>query len=113
MPVTNIQPAELSAWLSDAARGRPLLLDVREPWEIAAARIDLPGARCVNIPMRELPGRLAELDPAQAILGLCHHGVRSLQCVSFLLQLGYRDAYNIAGGIDAWSREIDASVPRY
>lgn len=92
---------------------RPLLLDVREAWEVATARFELPGANAVHMPMRELPVRLAELDPARPILGLCHHGIRSLQCIAFLLQRGYPDVYNIDGGIDAWSREVDPSVPRY
>ncbi|MBC7994862.1 MAG: sulfurtransferase, partial [Rhizobacter sp.] len=46
-------------------------------------------------------------------LGLCHHGVRSLQVVAFLERQGYEQVYNIAGGIDAWAREVDASVPLY
>lgn len=89
------------------------LLDVREPWELDTARLALPGAQLATIPMNELPQRLAELDRAQLILGLCHHGVRSRQCVAYLLQQGYPHTYNIAGGIDAWSRDVDPLVPRY
>jgi rhodanese-related sulfurtransferase len=63
--------------------------------------------------MDALPARLDELDRAQPILGLCHHGARSQQCVAFLRAQGFEAVYNIAGGIDAWSREVDASVPRY
>ncbi|HET7794940.1 MAG TPA: rhodanese-like domain-containing protein, partial [Rhizobacter sp.] len=50
---------------------------------------------------------------SQPILGLCHHGVRSLQVVAFLARQGYEHVYNIAGGIDAWAHEVDASVPTY
>jgi rhodanese-related sulfurtransferase len=63
--------------------------------------------------MQEIPSRLNELEPSQPILGLCHHGMRSLQVVAFLERQGYERVYNVAGGIDAWSREVDASVPTY
>lgn len=104
---------DLVEFVQQRRNDAPLLLDVREAWEVAAARLDLPGAHRLHIPMRELPGRLTELDPQRPILGLCHHGLRSLQCVAFLSQRGYPNVYNIAGGIDAWSLEVDASVPRY
>ena len=91
----------------------PVLLDVREAWELQTARFDLPGARSLHIPMGTLPARLHELDRLQPILVLCHHGARSQQCVTFLQRQGFEAAYNVAGGIDAWSREVDGSVPRY
>jgi rhodanese-related sulfurtransferase len=91
----------------------PLLLDVREPWEAALASIRLEGLAAKLMPMGEVPARLGELDPAQPILCYCHHGVRSLQVVAFLERQGYASVYNLAGGIDAWSCEADASVPRY
>lgn len=92
---------------------QPVVLDVREPWEIALARLRLVGARSLAVPMREIPARLGELDPTQPILVLCHHGLRSRQVVAFLLQQGYPHAYNIEGGIDAWSRDVDPGVARY
>jgi len=87
------------------------LLDCREPHEVATARI--PGS--LHIPMREIPNRLAELQPQQAgrIVTHCHHGGRSLRVTQFLRQQGFTQAQNLAGGIDAWSLEIDPSVPRY
>lgn len=91
----------------------PVLLDVREPWEVQTARLDLPGVTTLHIPMRLLPLRHAELEPAQPVLVLCHHGARSAQCVAWLQRQGHAAAYNIAGGIDAWSREVDPAVPRY
>lgn len=92
---------------------QPVLLDVREPWEVQLAPLELPGVRTVRIPMREVPQRLQELDASQPILGLCHHGMRSLQVVAFLERQGFENLYNVAGGIDAWSHEVDASVPTY
>lgn len=91
----------------------PVLLDVREPWEIATARIALDGAALVTVPMQQIPARLAEIDPEQPILALCHHGVRSQQVALFLDRQGYPKVYNISGGIDAWSRQVDPTVPVY
>ena len=91
----------------------PLLLDVREPWEFALAAIRVEGLRTLHIPMNEIPGRLAELDAAQPVVCICHHGMRSAQVVAFLERQGFDAAYNLAGGIQAWSEQVDASVPRY
>ncbi len=88
-------------------------LDVREPWEIATAAVSAPGARVVCMPMREVPSRLAELDPAQPVVCICHHGARSAQVVAFLERSGFESVYNLAGGIDAWSQDVDPSVARY
>jgi rhodanese-related sulfurtransferase len=97
-----------------AAQGlHPVLLDVREPWEIATARIALGGAASVTVPMQQIPARLAEIDRDQPILALCHHGMRSQQVALFLDRQGYPMVYNIAGGIDAWSRQVDPTVPVY
>jgi rhodanese-related sulfurtransferase len=101
---------ELSAHC--AAEGA-LLLDVREPWEVDTASIRLPGVPHKHMPIRTLPERLGELDPAQSIVCICHHGVRSLQVVAFLERQGFESVYNLAGGIDAWSVEVDPTVPRY
>ena len=91
----------------------PLLLDVREPWEFALAAIRVEGLRTLHIPMNEIPGRLDELDAAQPVVCICHHGMRSAQVVAFLERQGFDAAYNLAGGIQAWSEQVDASVPRY
>lgn len=111
--VAQLSVHELAAFIGEQAGARPVLLDVREAWELQAARLDLPGATTLHIPMQTLPARLHELDRKQPILGLCHHGARSWQCVAFLQQQGFAAVYNVAGGIDAWSREVDAGVPRY
>ena len=93
--------------------GSVVLLDVREAWEVQTARLDVPGTRQLHIPMHSLPARASTLRGTPSILVLCHHGARSLQCVAFLQQQGCTGVYNVAGGIDAWSRDIDPAVPRY
>jgi len=90
-----------------------VLLDVREPWEVQTARIQLPGTTALHIPMHGVPLRLAEVPRTQPIACICHHGARSAQVVAFLMQRGYTDVYNLAGGIDAWSTQVDPQVPRY
>ncbi len=92
-----------------AAEVQPLILDVREPWELE--RCALPNAK--HIPMREIPARLSELDPATEIVVMCHHGVRSQQVAYFLASRGYRNVFNLAGGIDAWAREVDSTMATY
>jgi rhodanese-related sulfurtransferase len=88
----------------------PLLLDVREPWEYATAHIE----PSTLIPMNDIPGRAhQELDEEAPILVLCHHGMRSLSVASWLRQQGFDKAQSVSGGIDAWSRTIDPTVPRY
>ena len=107
-------PGAVALAETQAALAAPLvLLDVREPWEIALAAIELPAAITRFVPMRELPARLGELDPMQPVVCICHHGARSAQVVAFLERIGFDSAYNLAGGIDAWSREVDPGVARY
>lgn len=88
-----------------------LFLDCRENSEVATAKIE----GTLQIPMREIPGRLAELQQHQAgrVIVHCHHGGRSLRVTQFLRQQGFDKAQNMAGGIDAWSLEIDPTVARY
>jgi rhodanese-related sulfurtransferase len=105
----EISAPELAAWLADASRARPLLLDVREPWEYEKARIE--GAQLV--PMREVPARLKEIDPQKDVVAICHHGGRSRQVALFLEKAGYIKIHNLAGGVDAWSRTVDPTVPLY
>lgn len=90
-----------------------VLLDVREPWEMALAAIRIDGARLLSIPMGQISQRLDELDPAQPVVCYCHHGMRSLQVIAFLQRQGFDSVYNLAGGIEAWSVQMDPSVPRY
>ncbi|MGR9115796.1 MAG: rhodanese-like domain-containing protein [Gammaproteobacteria bacterium] len=88
---------------------RPFLLDVREPYEFKYARIE----GSALMPLNQLPVRFQELDRDQEIVVICHHGMRSQQAAYFLEDQGFEHILNLSGGIDAWSRECDASVPRY
>ncbi|HKU46116.1 MAG TPA: rhodanese-like domain-containing protein [Burkholderiales bacterium] len=105
----EISAPELAAWLADASREKPQLVDVREAWEFERARID--GAQLV--PMREVAGRLAEINPAKPVVAICHHGGRSMQIALFLEKAGYNNVHNLVGGVDAWSRSVDPAVPIY
>src|SRR5437660_12495406 len=104
-----ISGSELAAWLADASRARPLLRDVREPWEYERARIE--GAQ--PLPMREVPGRLDELDQERDVVAICHHGGRSQQVALYLEKAGFKKIHNLVGGVDAWSRTVDPTVPLY
>jgi rhodanese-related sulfurtransferase len=86
-----------------------LVLDVREHPEVAFCSI----AGSTHIPMNEIPSRMAELDRERETVVLCHHGARSFQVAAYLRANGFDNVYNLAGGIDAWSRTVDPSVPRY
>ena len=92
------------------AADEPVLLDVREAWEFQAA--SLPDS--LLMPMGDVTSRAhAELDPDAHIVVMCHHGQRSLSVAMWLRGQGFERAQSLAGGIDAWSRVIDPSVPRY
>jgi rhodanese-related sulfurtransferase len=105
----QITPAQLAAWLADGSREKPVLLDVREPWEYQTARIE--GSQLV--PMREVPARVAEIDSDREVVAICHHGGRSMQVGMFLEKQGLKRVHNLVGGIDAWSRTVDPAVPLY
>ena len=112
--IDHVRPAQLSAWFATAPEGsQPLVLDVREPWELQTASVRAEGFELVAIPMGELPTRLAELDPARPVACLCHHGARSLRVAAFLEHQGFERLANVSGGIDLWSHEADPTVPRY
>ncbi|MDD2547672.1 MAG: rhodanese-like domain-containing protein [Burkholderiaceae bacterium] len=112
--IAHIHPAQLNDWLAGApADHPPLVLDVREPWELQTASVRAEGFELVAIPMGELSGRLAELDPERPTACLCHHGARSLRVAAFLQHHGFAQVVNLSGGIEAWSLERDPSVPRY
>lgn len=104
-----IRAVELAQWLADPAREAPLLLDVREPWETDICR--LAGAELM--PMRTVPAQLQQLDPQRPVVCICHLGGRSAQVAMFLERQGFTDTYNLTGGVDAWAREVDPSMPRY
>jgi rhodanese-related sulfurtransferase len=106
MAVAEITPTE---FVARRRQGESLtLLDVREEWELGVASVP----DVVHIPMGEVADRLGELDRGREVVVLCRSGRRSLQVANFLQQNGFR-AVNLAGGILAWSRELDATIPTY
>jgi rhodanese-related sulfurtransferase len=105
----NLTAAELAAWLENAAREQPALLDVREPWEFQTCHI----AGALPMPMNTIPGKLSELIAAQPIVCICHHGVRSLQVALFLEQQGFTQVSNLTGGVHAWAQQVDGAMPTY
>lgn len=109
MAVIQISVTDLKRWLNDAARSKPLLLDVREAWEFE--RCALPNSR--HIPMTEMPARVGELNAQADTVVICHHGGRSLAVANYLDQAGFQHVHNLSGGVDAWSRLVDTSMPRY
>lgn len=105
----HIRPTELKAWLEDPRREKPLLLDVREPWEFERCHIE--GSVCV--PMNGIPARLQELPQDREIVVICRHGVRSFHVARFLDHSGFQRIINLTGGVDAWAKEADPTMPTY
>lgn len=87
----------------------PVLLDVREPREFAYCHID----GSLNIPMHTAPERLGELEAAAEIITICHHGMRSQMVADFLENQGFPHVINLSGGIAAWARQVDPTMPTY
>ena len=103
----EISPLEAADLL---AGGNAKLIDVREPWEMATARIE----GSLAMPMGDVPARAhQELDPDERYLVVCHHGVRSMNVAFWLRGQGFEQAQSVRGGIDAWAAEVDAGVARY
>lgn len=103
----QMRPAELAAQLQ--AGTTPVMLDVREEWEVNTCAI--PGAR--HIPLRDLPAHLDELDKAAETVVICHHGIRSHYAGQYLESVGFKNVINLSGGMAAWANEVDPSMPRY
>ena len=102
-----ISPKELKTSLDKG--DKLVLVDVREEWEYALAKLD----GSILIPLATLPQSLTRLDRDSEIIAICHHGMRSADATDFLLQQGFRNVKNLVGGIDAWSTQVDGTVPRY
>lgn len=109
--VPELTPTEVIArWPNEAVRQAEIvLLDVREPEELELASLD----DSLHIPMMQVPTRLAELPRDKALVVMCHGGGRSRRVAEFLAANGFERVFNLGGGIDAWSREVDPRVPRY
>lgn len=104
-----LTPQELQGWLADASRPTPFLLDVREPWEFAIAQ--LPGA--VNIPLASIPARQQDVPDDRPVVCICHHGMRSAQVAMFLERQGFEHIHNLTGGLAAWAKCVDSTMPQY
>jgi adenylyltransferase/sulfurtransferase len=102
-----ISPKELKTSLDKG--DKLVLVDVREEWEYSLAKLD----GSILIPLGTLPQSLAQLTRDSEIIAICHHGMRSADATNFLLQQGFSNVKNLVGGIDAWSTQVDGSVPRY
>ncbi|MBK8479764.1 MAG: sulfurtransferase [Proteobacteria bacterium] len=102
------QPLDLQRRLQ-GTDAPPLLLDVREPWELEVCQ--LPGA-CA-IPLGELAARLSELDAQREIVVICHRGARSLRGALLLERAGFARVINLEGGMTAWAEEIDTAMATY
>lgn len=103
----EMKPVELKRRLD--AREPIVLLDVRDNWETALARLD----NALHIPMEEIEHRTDELDPKNEVVVICHHGVRSAAVADYLGRLGFDNVWNLSGGIDQWARSVDRGMTRY
>ena len=106
--VREVGPVEAARQLKENPE-KVLLLDVREPFERELAAIQ----PSLHIPMGEIPSRADEIPRDRELIVYCHGGTRSLMVGMFLENHGFRSVRNLAGGIDAWSVEVDPAVPRY
>ena len=105
----TVTAPELAAWLADTSRQKPVLLDVREPWEFETCRI----AGSLPMPMQTVPARIDELDEEAPIVCICHHGMRSMQVAAFLERNGFSEVINLTGGVHAWAQQVDPAMPQY
>lgn len=103
----ELSPSEAAALLKEK---QARLIDVREPWEFSTAHVE----GSLLMPMGDVPARAhQELDPDERLVVMCHRGVRSMNVTVWLRHQGFENAQSIRGGIDAWSAEVDPTVPRY
>ncbi|HMG50237.1 MAG TPA: rhodanese-like domain-containing protein [Inquilinus sp.] len=107
MQQEEIDVATLAEWRRDGTGH--CVVDVREPQELAACRLD----GTIDIPMAEIPVRLEEIPGDRPVVVMCHHGGRSAQVVRWLSARGMDNVVNLRGGIDAWAREVDPTMGRY
>ena len=104
----ELNAAELRDYLATSTT-KPLLLDVREPWEFRICQIE--GSQL--IPMGQIPAALKALDPGRETVVICHHGIRSRAVALYLESKGFTNVINLNGGLDAWARDTDRQMPSY
>ena len=107
--IPQLSPSEVARWRADASREAPLVVDVREPWEVQLCRID--GA--VAIPLGDVVRRAGELPRDRPLVMVCHHGGRSQHAATLLAASGFAQVHNMRGGIDAWALEVEPTMKRY
>ena len=105
----QIRAQQLADWLADENRPNPVLLDVREPWELDLCQL----AGTQHIPMHLVPVRCDDINPNRDVVVICHHGGRSMQVAMFLERKGFRSVHNLMGGVEAWAAEVDPTMRRY
>ncbi len=105
----QITAPDLALWLEEVQKNKPLLLDVREPWEYETCHI--PGSQLM--PMQSVPLRFEELDHELEIVCICHHGGRSMQVAHFLERNGFKKIINLTGGVHAWALQVEPNMPTY
>jgi rhodanese-related sulfurtransferase len=113
--IPQLDLADFATWRDDAGKP-PIVLDVREPWELQTASVKADGFTLLHMPMQSIPARLAEIQEHgidQPIACLCHHGMRSLQVANYLAQNGFTAVVNLQGGIAAWAQQVDTSIAQY
>jgi rhodanese-related sulfurtransferase len=103
----SISPTELNERLKNGEKVN--LIDVREVWEYETAHLE--GAKL--LPLSQFNEWIDGLNPEEEIVVMCHHGIRSANVCMFLLRNGFEKVFNLDGGIDLWSKEVDESVPLY
>ena len=107
--IPQLSPSDVARWRAEASREPPLIVDVREPWELDLCRID----GSVSIPLGQVAQRASELPRDRPLVMVCHHGGRSQHAATILEAAGYTQVHNLRGGIDAWALAVDPSMKRY
>ena len=115
--IDNLSPSHFASWASNALPQVPIVLDVREPWELQTASVEADGFVLLHVPMQSIPARLAEIKEQHGadhpIACLCHHGIRSMHVANYLARSGFTKVVNLQGGIQAWAEQIDPAVAQY
>jgi len=102
----DLSPTELNGYLQ---QHRPLLLDVREPWEFDICHL----RESELVPMGRIPAWAENADRSRPTVVICHHGIRSRQVAMYLEHLGFSNVINLAGGVERWAREVDPQMATY
>ncbi len=104
---------QLKSYL-DSCDEQPLLLDVRQPWEIETCKIEIDQNKSsVFIPMAQIPAEMESLDADRETVVICHHGIRSRSVARFLEQHGFSNIINLSGGVAQWAKMVDSQMTTY